>query len=145
MYMDNRIHLLWSVTSQTNKAFSAVWPFFSQQLISYLCCKLTSHGASLTNAWLVSGQVSEGRIVAALRDEVTAAEVRLEEERAAHTSTQRTAAAREQVSGVFSVNCSPPESTWMPLCSALDFMAQLSLGVQSLSACPFTVHLDLIM
>ena len=52
--------------------------------------------------WLVPGQVSEGRIVAALRDEVTAAEVRLEEERAAHTSTQRTAAAREQVSGVSS-------------------------------------------
>ena len=42
-------------------------------------------------------QVSEGRIIAALRDEVTAAEVRLEEERAAHTTTQRTAAAREQV------------------------------------------------
>lgn len=42
-------------------------------------------------------QVSEGRIIAALRDEVTAAEVRLEEERAAHTSTQRAAAAREQV------------------------------------------------
>ena len=41
--------------------------------------------------------MSEGRIIAALRDEVTAAEVRLEEERAAHTSTQRTAAAREQV------------------------------------------------
>lgn len=43
------------------------------------------------------GQVSEGRIIAALRDEVTAAEVRLEEERSAHTTTQRTAAAREQV------------------------------------------------
>ena len=43
-------------------------------------------------------QVSEGRIIAALRDEVTAAEVRLEEERAAHNTTQRTAAAREQVS-----------------------------------------------
>lgn len=43
-------------------------------------------------------QVSEGRIIAALRDEVTAAEVRLEEERAGHTTTQRTAAAREQVS-----------------------------------------------
>lgn len=42
-------------------------------------------------------QVSEGRIIAALRDEVTAAEVRLEEERAAHTATQRSAAAREQV------------------------------------------------
>ena len=42
-------------------------------------------------------QVSEGRIIAALRDEVTAAEARLEEERAAHTTTQRTAAAREQV------------------------------------------------
>ena len=41
--------------------------------------------------------MSEGRIIAALRDEVTAAEVRLEEERAAHTTTQRTAAAREQV------------------------------------------------
>ena len=53
--------------------------------------------------WLVPDQVSEGRIVAALRDEVTTAEVRLEEERAAHTSTQRTAAAREQVSRVSSV------------------------------------------
>ena len=42
-------------------------------------------------------QVSEGRIIAALRDEVTAAEVRLEEERAAHTNTQRASAAREQV------------------------------------------------
>jgi len=41
--------------------------------------------------------VSEGRIIAALRDEVTAAEMHLEDERAAHTSTQRTAAAREQV------------------------------------------------
>lgn len=41
--------------------------------------------------------MSEGRIIAALRDEVTAAEARLEEERAAHTTTQRTAAAREQV------------------------------------------------
>ena len=41
--------------------------------------------------------MSEGRIISALRDEVTTAEVRLEEERAAHTSTQRTAAAREQV------------------------------------------------
>lgn len=61
---------------------------------------MTSHGTSLTSAWLAFGQVSEGRIVAALRDEVTAAEVRLEEERAAHTSTQRTAAAREQVSHV---------------------------------------------
>ncbi|KAL3143881.1 hypothetical protein ABBQ32_003696 [Trebouxia sp. C0010 RCD-2024] len=50
-----------------------------------------------TNALLIQEQqVSEGRIIAALRDEVTAAEVRLEEERAAHTSTQRAAAAREQ-------------------------------------------------
>ena len=44
--------------------------------------------------------MSEGRIIAALRDEATAAEMRLEEERAAHTNTQRTAAAREQVSAV---------------------------------------------
>lgn len=41
--------------------------------------------------------MSEGRILAALQDEVTAAEARLEEERAAHTNTQRTAAAQEQV------------------------------------------------
>jgi len=99
-----------------------VWPF-SPHLNSYLYCKLTSHVASLTQCLLVAGQVSEGRIVAALRDEVTAAEVRLEEERAAHTSTQRTAAAREQVSHVFSVHCSPPESTWTPLCIAVDLMA----------------------
>ena len=93
----------------------------------------------------MSGQVSEGRIVAALRDEVTAAEVRLEEERAAHTSTQRTAAAREQVSDVLSANCPRPESTWAPLCIAVDFMARLSLGVQSLSVCSFRGHADLNM
>lgn len=93
----------------------------------------------------MAGQVSEGRIVAALRDEVTAAEMRLEEERAAHTNTQRTAAAREQVSGVFSVHCSPPESMRIRLCITVDFVARLSLGVHSLSACSFRGHADLIM
>ena len=46
----------------------------------------------------MSAQVSEGRIIAALQDEVTAAETRLEEERAAHVNTQRAADARDQVS-----------------------------------------------
>ena len=41
--------------------------------------------------------MSEGRILAALQDEVTAAETRLEEERAAHVNTQRAADARDQV------------------------------------------------
>ncbi|KAL0037207.1 hypothetical protein WJX79_006059 [Trebouxia sp. C0005] len=60
-------------------------------------CQARLADLEATNTLLIQEQqVSEGRIVAALRDEVTAAEVRLEEERAAHTSTQRTAAAREQ-------------------------------------------------
>lgn len=136
MYVDNWIHLLWSVASQINKAFSAVWPF-SQQLSTYLHCTITGHGASLTSAWLVFGQVSEGRIVAALRDEVTAAEVRLEEERAAHTSTQRTAAAREQVADVFSGSSVHHQSQHG---IAVDFMTQLSLSVHSLSARSFRGH-----
>ncbi|DBA88229.1 TPA: hypothetical protein ACH3X1_016587 [Trebouxia sp. C0004] len=60
-------------------------------------CQARLADLEATNTLLIQEQqVSEGRIVAALRDEVTAAEMRLEEERAAHTSTQRTAAAREQ-------------------------------------------------
>ena len=52
---------------------------------------MIEHGIQLAGEW---------RIIAALRDEATAAEMRLEEERAAHTNTQRTAAAREQVGAV---------------------------------------------
>lgn len=44
--------------------------------------------------------MSEGRILVALQHEVTTAEARLEEEQAAHKSTQRAAAAREQVHGL---------------------------------------------
>ena len=58
------------------------------------CHRRVDFTALLTHCYL---QVSEGRILAALQDEVTAAEARLEEERAAHVNTQRSAAARDQV------------------------------------------------
>lgn len=41
-------------------------------------------------------QLSEGRILQALREEVAATEARLDEERAAHAGTRRAFAAREQ-------------------------------------------------